>query len=743
MDELLRQVLPVFLVEVREQAQRIAAALLLMEREPSSIPSEIEELFRQAHSLKGSSASLGILELEALAHELETALTGVRRHQQPLTRELVDLGLRAVDAAQERAQGLGDESEAGLAKVVAITAELRALVERSPLPEQSQRSTEPARASRQSLPASELSGPLGESVAPPPDAEAPKPDPALLVDNPDIIRVPTARLLDFERRTDDLRTLHGRMERHAAELHHAGQALERLGRELRRLWPKAAVAAGALSAPDELRQVQRTLRALRHDVIVDLDLLLSTSTELSESLRAMRLVPAALLTQPLLRAVREACKQAEHEADLELVGDQVRVDRVLLEELRGPLLHLVRNAVDHGIEPSAVREAVGKPARGRIEVRLQQSGGRVVITVRDDGRGIDVAAVRRQAVARGLITEAAAETLEPREVHRLLLLPGFSTAAEVTTLSGRGVGLDVVHSVVQRLQGELQIESQLGQGAAFTLSVPMTIVAARVMLIEEQGGVYGVPQTAVERIVLASPKELTTVGKGLVYVADGEALPVARLSHVLGGRIVEWPRQLPLLILRHGETRVALGCERLEGESELVLQPLPAELLKNRLLSAVAMLPSGAALFVLSPAALAAATVEKSTVETRLAQRTVLVADDSITTRSLLRSVLEGGGYRVRTAADGEEALRLLRSESVDLVVSDVRMPRLDGYSLVSKLREDPRTARLPVVLFSGADSDDDRRRGVAAGADAYLTKGAFERGQLIDVVTGLLQGAA
>ena len=284
---------------------------------------------------------------------------------------------------------------------------------------------------------------------------------------------------------------------------------------------------------------------------------------------------------------------------------------------------------------------------------------------------------------------------------------------------------------------------QLGHGAAFTLSVPMTIVAARVMLVEEQGGVFGVPQTAVERIILCSPRQLSTIGKGLVYRLDGEALPVARLSHVLGGRVVDWPRQLPLLILRHGETRVALGCERLEGESELVLQPLPAELRQNRLLNAVALLPSGAALFVLSPAALTIATLEKSALEARPAQRTVLVADDSITTRSLLRSVLEGGGYRVRTVADGEEALRLLHNESVDLVVSDVRMPRLDGYSLVSRLREDPRTARLPIVLFSGADSDDDRKRGAASGADAYLTKGAFERGQLIEVVSGLLKGAA
>lgn len=731
MDDVLRQVLGIFVAEVREQAQLIAAALLAMEKDASTIPAHIEELFRHAHSLKGSSASLGVSELESLAHELESALTGVRRHGAKLTPVLVDAGLRAMDAVQQRSVGLLADSDEGLDAVAARTADLRALG--------------PATDSVTDAAATSAT----DSAVTPPAPPAPKDigaganEPALLGDDPNSVRLPAELLRAFEHRTDDLRTLHGRLERHARELAHAGHLLERMTRDgaapVAEQQPRAAGPARR-----EVRQVLRTLRTLRRELLDDSEALQSASSEFTDALRALRLVPATLLRQPLMRTVRDACRLAGREAELTLSGDHVFLDRTLLEDLRSPLLHLLRNAVDHGIEPASVRTAKGKPPVGRVRVNLEQEGGLIIIAVSDDGRGIDQSAVRERAVSRGFLSAQAAEGLDEQATYQLLLQAGFSTTDQVTALSGRGVGLDVVRDVVERMSGQLTISAQPGKGACFTISVPMTMVAAQALLLEEPDGVYALPQASVDRILLAPRQELQQLGARTIYRHEGEALVVARLAGLLGGRGGrEWPARLPLVLLSHGGQRIALTCERLLGETELVLQPLPIELRRHQVLSAVALRPTGEVLLVLKPGVLAQRALGAQAQVTTPSLRTVLVADDSITTRSLLRSVLESGGYKVRTASDGEEALRLVRNEPIDLVVSDVQMPRLDGIALVERLREDTRTSGLPVVLFSSADSEDDRRRGAASGAAAYLTKGAFDRGQLVDVVSNLLRGLA
>lgn len=732
MDDVLRQVLGIFVAEVREQAQLIAEALLAMEKDAAAIPAHIEELFRHAHSLKGSSASLGVSELESLAHELESALTGVRRHGAKLTPALVDAGLRAMDAVQQRSVGLLADSEEGLDAVNARTADLRAF---------GTAAATPAKAEAATTETASAVTPPAPKARPAPKEGVGTSEPPLLGDDPSSVRLPAELLLAFEHRTDDLRTLHGRLERHAREIAHAGHLLERMGRD--------GPAPGSDPQPRaagparrEVRQVLRTLRALRRELIDDSEALQSASSEFAEALRALRLVPASLLRQPLMRTVRDACRLAGREAELVLSGDHVFLDRTLLEELRSPLLHLLRNAVDHGIEPASVRAAQGKPPVGRVRVRLAQEGGLIIIAVSDDGRGIDQAAVRERAVSRGFLTTQAAEALDEQATYQLLLRAGFSTTDQVTALSGRGVGLDVVRDVVERMNGQITITAQPGMGACFTISVPMTMVAAQALLLEEPDGIYALPQASVERILLAPRQALQQLGARTIYRHEGEAVVVARLAGLLGGRGGrEWPERLPLVLLSHGGQRVALTCERLLGEAELVLQPLPIELRRHQVLSAVALRPTGEVLLVLKPSELAQRALGAQAQVATPSLRTVLVADDSITTRSLLRSVLESGGYKVRTASDGEEALRLVRNEPIDLVVSDVQMPRLDGITLVERLREDTRTSGLPVVLFSSADSEDDKRRGAASGAAAYLTKGAFDRGQLVDVVSNLLRG--
>ena len=729
MDELLREVIDIFVAEVREQADRISQALLTMEQQPSTIPTEIEELYRQAHSLKGSSASLGVEELSQLAHHLESALLPVRRHRSTLTAEMVDLGLKSLDAVKLRVVGLLADNEVGLAEVHRFAEQLEQLAQRHPLPAPSvgaQAVVDASAAPIESPPDDLRSDDIGEPTF------------AGASEAPDSVRVSIEKLAALIQHTDDLRRLRGQLERHQSEVTTMLRGLEKL------LRTNAKNGDPDLKRTDEeIQHVVRGLRAMRRDLLDDIEGLQSTTGELDDGLRAIQLLPAALLSQPLHRAIREACRSTGKEATLVLRGEDVFLDRTLLEAIQTPLLHVVRNAVDHGIEDIAVREAIGKPAVGRISVTIEQRGSQVEITVEDDGRGLDVTRIREVAIKRSLLSATEAARLDEQEVYQLLLRPGFSTKEETTTLSGRGVGLDVVNTTVRKLHGSLTLESTPGAGALFVISVPLTVAASRLLMLEEQDHTFALPLPAVARIALPRREELVQFGGQTVYYIDGQPHTVLRLSKLLGQtHSGDVPNRQPLLILR-GASGVAIACDKLRGEAELVLRPLPIELRRLPLLSSVAIVPSGPALFVLSPQGLLSTVGSlRMAHDARSRRRTVLVADDSITTRSLLRSVLEGGGYRVRTASDGDEALRIARSEPIDLVVSDVRMPRLDGIGLLQRLRSDPRTSTLPLVLFSGANNDEDKQRGLSAGASAYLAKSDFERGQLVDVVTQLLQEA-
>ena len=725
MDDVLRQVVGVFAEEVKEQAQKIAAGLLAMEADPQSTATHLEELYRQAHSLKGSSSSLGLEDLERLAHNLEEALMPLRRGRGTLTRKLVDAALRATDAARVRADGLISDEGAGKEEVQAVAALLLSLADagEGAHPDDANKSTTPGD---------------GTQAADAPAAVAPSGG-----DDGETLRIATTRLVALERRLDELRAVRGRLDHRAA-------SATSLMAELERLWRGArAHLQGdeeARVTPDALYQVLRQVGSLRRDLFDDAELAQANAFELDENLRAMRMVPAALLEEPIRRAAREALRRVDKDARVEFRGGEGQIDRRLLEELKNPLVHLVRNAVDHGIESSVVREAVGKSTRATIIVSVEQRGPDVYIEVRDDGRGVDVGQVRQKAVERGVVTAEAAPRLTESEVYDLLFLPGFSTAEQVTELSGRGVGLDVVRDALDRLHGRVELRSLPGQGATFLLVVPLTVAASEIMLIEESGRPFALPLSSIERIVRAQSSELRVVGGRTLYHLDDEPIPVVRLSRLLNlTERHEGSAYRTLAVVRGAGERAAVVCERLLGSRDLVLRPLPPELQKMTLLDAAAILPNGQAIFVLSPRALAQAAgetrPEPAHPRSRRQQGTILVADDSITTRSLLRNALEASGYRVRTAADGDEALRLALAEPFDLIVSDVRMPRLDGFGLTARLRADVRTARLPVVLFSSLDSEEDKRRGSASGANAYLTKGAFDRGQLLDVVTSLIRG--
>ncbi|ABS24684.1 response regulator [Anaeromyxobacter sp. Fw109-5] len=530
---------------------------------------------------------------------------------------------------------------------------------------------------------------------------------------------------------------------HAEAVRGALQSLDHATRRLR----GAGIETGRAeldSASTRLREVAAALGRVALEAQREAEAQRLAGTVLREDLRGLRMVPAALVLEPLRRAVRDVAGRLGKEVELTVEGGEVRLDRQIVDALRDPLLHLVRNAVDHGIEAPAARRDAGKPTGGRIAVRVEPRGARVAIVVEDDGPGLDVGAIRAAAVRKGLLTTEEVDRLTDAEAARLVFHAGVSTARAVTEISGRGVGMDVVLETLARLQGTIDVRWEAGRGTRFDLDVPLALSASAALVVRVGRDVVAVSADPIEHVVLLRDQDLGTVAGRTTVLVAGEHVPYAPLARLLRSEEGGGPaRQAVALVLAHGGARVAVGVDELVGQQELVISSLGGLVAQIAHLAGAAVLDDGRVVGVLSaPELLRRAQPGAAAARAREGGRRVLVADDSLTTRSAMKALLELAGYAVLPAADGEEALQLLREAGADLVVSDVQMPRLDGFGLARKVKADPRLRRTPVILVTSLDAPEDRATGLAAGADGYLVKREVERGKLLDLVRQLLPRA-
>jgi two-component system chemotaxis sensor kinase CheA len=452
------------------------------------------------------------------------------------------------------------------------------------------------------------------------------------------------------------------------------------------------------------------------------------------------MVPAQMLFDGYERMVREVAESQAKQAVLRVTGGAVAADRRVLQALREPMLHMLRNAVGHGIEPAAARVAAGKPEQGVITVTVSARRGRLRLTVADDGAGLDDAAIVARARAAGLI--APGETLPPDRLHALLFDQGFSTARAVDAISGRGVGLSVVAEAARALQGEARIAPGADGGTVLTLTVPLSTSRQTVILFDCAGGRYALPAAAVARVGRLDPAAVAQDADGAVVMADGAPVPLIRLATMLGA---QEGAPAALLMLHRG---VALAVDALVAVRSLVVGDPGAIAVDVPLVAGTLLLDDGAVALLLGVEAIIArgrghrhVPAVAAPAATPARQKTVLVVDDSITTRTLERGILEAAGYAVRMSVDGLAGLERLRSEAaaIDLVVADVEMPRMDGFGLLAAIRNDPALRGIPVVMMTSRNSPDDIQRGLDLGADAYCTKQDFEQGRLLSVIGQLI----
>ncbi len=744
-----QQLLAAFEIEHREHLDAIRAALA------AEGPVDWHDVFRRAHSLKGAARAVDLPPVEAVSHQLETLFERISAGQRPLDRA----ARAATHLALDRIEAYVAASASGQARMPEdALAALNACLD----PDAPRDST-PAAVSTASAPAATA------SVPPPsvPTTAEPSNEPAQAV-----LRIPAAAVESLSGASHGLWAVlpgQGTIAERIARLSANAIALRRRTETARRVTDTSSVGAETSETAalrQALAEIETGLAALSREA-ADLAqghkaVVLSVETaarRLREESERLALVPAETVFGGLARAVRDMARADGQEVDVTTRGLDVPVDRAMLQALKDPVLHALRNALSHGAESPEVRQRHGKPASLSIMLTVEAQGGRLVLGIHDDGRGPDLTAIEATGRERGLI--APGESLEEEALLALPFEPGFSTAEAVDALSGRGMGLSVVAEVARSLHGQVQLARRQPYGTSLIFTLPLSAARRPVLIVAAGGNRFALPSGAAEGLMRLEPASLSTVaGRPVAQVAEGGetvTLPVAELGDLLGlesGRVEGVT--IPAVRLRGTRGRCLLAVDRLEDVRTLLVLPAPPIGSDPALVTGTVILGTDTPALVLDPDGLIDRLGRAGPRAVRPRPKggedgngtipekrrsTILVVDDSITTRTLEKSILEAAGYRVIVCVDGQEALDRLRAriEPVDLVVADVEMPRLTGFGLVEALRAEEDFARLPIVLMTSRGDEEDVARGLELGADAYLTKQKFDQRELLDTIGQLL----
>jgi two-component system, chemotaxis family, sensor kinase CheA len=778
-----------FREETADNVRVIAEGLLALESNPAD-RATIDGVFRAAHTVKGSSRLLGFAAVADLAHAMESLLGALRSGTLTISPALNDLLLKANDALLILASAASEQRSVDL-----DTSELIARLERAASGDAEAATTAPESAPEASEPTPDATIPAASSDEPATtaqDSSVPEPaaeavassgnntQPVALaassgngttttastaIATTPAPRVQRATVRVRVDRLDRLLAVAGELMVGQQEdtLHlqslqtmtmlivQQQRTLQALESELRhvRLSPSQRQSTAHRlnelhSRETELAQIVRTQhdaysrRAAAHALLVD---------ELEAEVFAARLVPVATIFATLPRAVRELARSLNKQVELELQGEDTEADRKVLDALSDPLLHMVRNALDHGLETAEERASAGKPPTGRLIVAATAEHGQIRIAVTDDGRGMDPAKLRATALRKGLIDEQSAALLSDVEALDLIFMPGFSMSPIITDVSGRGVGMDVVRSRMVELGGQVIVESVPGSGTTISLILPVSLMTSQVLLVEAGKQLWALPSRSCQSLLRLDREEIHRVEGQPLLKIDGKMVPLVSLADLL-----DLPQDTGTLARDHaillGASRpIAMLVDRLVDEREVVVKPLGPLFPDHPLVSGIAPLPNGSLAVVLSAQGLIGRTrrarATRMTSKQKTRSQRLLITDDSFTTRELLRSILQSAGYNVTTAVDGQDALDKLRADpQFDLVVSDVEMPRLDGFGLTSSIRADPELTHIPVIIVTSLHSDEHKRQGIVAGAQAYIVKSQFDQSNLLSAVRDLL-GAA
>lgn len=732
-----------FRMEVEAQSATLTDGLLAVERDPMA-RDQLDALMRAAHSVKGAARLSGNDPVVHVAHAMEDVFEAARQGTVQLTGPRIDALFHGVDLITRFAHVGSTADAAGAVSTEATAREVDAFLAMLAAPDE--------HAARLSMAAAEV--PL-----PPDDGSQLHAARGVLSRDGSshaAVRVTAEhfnRLLGLAGESVVLSRWVPTFTTQLARLRHLHNDTTRLLALAR----EQAATNGDMQIQGVLEQLSLAVNeshgALAH-CLSELDTFdrrsMEVSSRLYEQVLAARMRPFSDGVQQLPRMVRDLAQTLGKRVDFTIEGTVTPVDRDILQRLDAPLVHLLRNVLDHGVEPPDERRREGKGEEGKVVLSAKHTAGKLVVMVEDDGRGVDPEMIRQKVVAQGMTTPDVAAKLNASELFEFLFLPGFSTKQEVTEISGRGVGLDVVMAMVRDVGGTAELASQPGAGMRIQLQLPLTLSVVRALIVDVGGEAYGIPLVRIVRVVQLPRTAVHSVEGHEHVVIDGRPIGLVSAQQILGTETTgSQSDDVLVVVLGDKAVRYGLVVDQWMGERELVVRPLDPRLGKVTDVSAAALLPDGAPVLILdaddlirsielavSGGRLTSVGVTAAAVTTR---RRVLVVDDSITVRETERKLLESAGYDVDVAVDGMDGWNAVRTEHYDLVVTDIDMPRLTGIELTTMIRRDAKLKGMPVMIVSYKDREEDRLRGLDAGADYYLTKASFHDDTLLRAAADLI----
>ncbi|MBS0016253.1 MAG: hybrid sensor histidine kinase/response regulator [Arthrospira sp. SH-MAG29] len=852
-DDELREV---FKIASEEHLQKLDDGFLYLEQNPND-RTKIDELLREAHSLKGDAGMLGVKDVSTLAHQLEHLLGAINRGEETFSHEMSDRMAHGLDAMRKlvteavTGEASGINAFYVLANLMGAKAEEETTANREATGTAAVADSDESRDENLTAPTREEaeeeeaeSTPETQETETPedgvtedehhPENAEPGDSPTVELEKPaplsprvapistykiETIRVATRNLDALMTQTGELTVTKIRIAHRLAEIEEITNLLEEWSRDafINRFALDDLEAREGLShgrgtmgqlqsyhhrSGDRLDILSTLVNQLRTSIYEDMARLDLISDELEEGVRTLRLLPLSTIFNLFPRMVRDLAREQKKQVQLIIEGGETRADKRILEEMKDPLMHILRNAIDHGIETAAERATRAKPPQATIRLRGYQTATSVVIEVSDDGRGLDIEQIKQTAIKRGICQPEELVGMTIQQIQALIFTPGFSTRKSVTEVSGRGVGMDVVRTNVEHLKGTINVDSTSGRGSTFRIQLGTTLATAHVLIVAVDSISYAIPVEYVQTTLLVNDSDIFAIEGRDTILFDDQPVSVMSLVDLLEVKfsrnaIHRWnnhqgkskgegsQREIPgdmisvrlrenliptemnnevnsnqshqwkaksCIILRMGENRLGLFVDTLIDEQDVVLKPQSQLLRRVRNVAGATILGTGEVCMVLNPQDMirSVRTNWKSSTPINLSdsdeldlegdrQYVILLVEDSIATRTQEKRILEAAGYEVVTAVDGLDGLNKLKTRSFDAVISDIQMPNLDGLGLTAKIREHQEYSELPIILVTSLASDDDKRRGAEAGANAYITKGSFNQDVLLQTLSRLV----
>jgi two-component system chemotaxis sensor kinase CheA len=772
-DAFMKRLLSTFKVEADEHIKNITAGLIELEKElePQVKAGIIETVFREAHSLKGAARAVNRLDMETICQSFETVFSGLKRREIDLTPSLFNTLHRSVDILNAITLSPPEEAVADPGQISRITEKLakaamgeigakQAIPNDQPVPRDYPRTSEPETFPR----GPEL--PVRET-----DETARTQKKAIF----DTVRISMEKLDSLLRQSEELLSLKLTADKHLEDVQELTHIFGLWNKQWSKIYPvicefrrlqEKRDKQGRKRRQDDIQNVKLLeFGELTHDNMKILESRLAELRRRSDhdryatglmvdnllgDVKQILMLPFSTLFEAFPKLLRDLSRDQGKDVELSISGGEIEIDRRILEEMRIVFIHLLRNAIDHGIEKPDMRKKNGKPPRGMIQIVVSRcEGNRVEILLSDDGGGIDLGGLKEASLKRGIVSPEEARNLSEQDVLSLVFQSGVSTSPIITDISGRGLGLTIVREKIEKLGGRVLIETHRHKGTTIRMTLPLTVSTFRGVLVTASESLFIIPTTDVERTIRIKREEIRTVENRDTLSLEGIAIPLIKLSDVLelSERNDESP-VITVLILESQGKRIGFCVDEILTEQEILIKSMSRPLSRVRNIAAVTILGSGKVVPVLnvsdlvkSAATSAVHPIKPAAPEAggEAAKKTILVVEDSITSRILLKNILETSGYMVKTAVDGIDAISQLKTEKFDAVVSDVDMPRMNGFNLTEKIRGDKKMADLPVVLVTALESREDRERGIDVGANAYIVKSSFDQSNLLETLRRLI----